>query len=197
MKLGKLPFLSKDIKHSYKTILLGLIPVAIFIILLEIFVHPEMVVHEMSKLVINGHYELTIILYYVVIGLSHILLCGIVIRYFDKRTVRNLSIISRKNLKILRFLACLSIVLLVYLFDSMNINIGLLSHERLYEVLRRSSYFDTLFKSFPKDYSAYTDLEFFYSFSIFPFSLITFALFVMVYGGFAMGRELSTLDKDI
>jgi hypothetical protein len=181
----------KQVDYASTTILMGLIPVSLAIILFEILIDVKPYCGELSSLKIADNYNLKMLIYYIVAGFAHLVICSVIVYHFYQTTKKEASteIIKAINKRRIFFLAIMFIS--VYFFDCLRINIAYLSHERLYKIMSQSIFFKQSFKAFPKDFIPFLGVvNWFHIFSIFPFFQICFAIAVMIFGCFYVGREL-------
>lgn len=193
IKFRKL-FLFESTKTGLLLLGISLIPICFTIIITQIFLNHEMTLNDFksSDLYINK-YNVKFLIYYVCFGVVHILLSFIAIRQFKDIIKNNISLIHSKQ--VIRSSNFFWIIMGVTVFfsDYFRINISVLSHAKLYQFLKLNSYFKNYFSSFPKDIIG-SDIELFYSFSIFPFILILLGIGVLGWGCFSIGKEISQLE---
>lgn len=177
-------FSFKGLKFSVQTILFALIPVLISIILLQFFVNIHSYDEEVKRIEIKEGYNIEMLIYYLVSGLVHIIICAIIANQFALTNRKDVPGIKLSVTRNLRLLFLFFVFFLVYFLDMSHINLAYLSHERLYVLLSKSEFYKPAFASFP------LTLDWFHLFSSFPFLLICFALSVMIYAGFYIGNEM-------
>lgn len=184
-------FYIKQIKYSVKTVTLGLIPVSLAILIFEILFDIKPYLKQIENLDINDNYDIKMLIYYIISGLSHIIICSIISYHFLVSNNRNAPNIILKKNHFIKFLVVALLFFSVYLLDKLHTNIAVLSHERLYVIMSKSDFFKKSFYSFPKDYIPFLKTSnWFHMFSLLPFVLICFALIVMVFGSFYIGKEI-------
>jgi len=177
-------FSFKGIKFSVNIILLSLVPVILAILFLQFFVNTSIYDQGLKKIELQDNYNIEMLIYYIVSGLVHIILCVIVANQFALGYKNNMPGIKLNVSRNVRLLFLIFVFLLVYFLDSIHINLAYLSHDRLYILMNKSEFFRSSFVSFPGRW------PWFHLFSIFPFLLICFALAVMIYAGFFIGGEM-------
>lgn len=190
-------FAFSEIKNSSRIILLGLIPVSIAILVLEFCFDSSIYKTSLDKYkVSNANLDIKYLIFYLTSGFTHAVLCFLVIWQFDKILKRDISQYKLTILSRARTMITITTFLLVYGLDYIEINISYLSHQRVYTILSSAEFYSNSFKVFPRDFFySILDFDFFYIFSLFPFSLICIALAVMVFGSFAIGKELSSITE--
>lgn len=174
----------KGLKYGVTTILLALIPVMLAIVFLELFINVGSYDQAVREIEVKKDYNIEILVYYIVSGLVHIIICAIIANQFaltHRKDIPGLKLMVTRNT---RLLFLFFVFFLVYFLDRVNINLAYLSHDRLYILMSRSEFFKPSFVSFPGS------LNWFHLFSTFPFLLICFALSVMIYAGFYIGNEM-------
>ena len=177
-------FAFKSIRYSVNTILLALIPVTLGIIFLEVFVNVRSYDQGLRSIDLKDTYNIEMLIYYLVSGLMHMIICAIIANQFGLTNKRDLPGVKLKVVRNTRMMFLLFVFVMVYFLDSIHINLAYLSHDRLYILMERSEFFERTFRYIP------SQLEWFRVFSTFPFLLICFALCVMVYAGFFIGNEM-------
>jgi hypothetical protein len=187
----KIPFLHfKGIQYGIKTILSGLIPVTLAIICFEMLIDVDPYQKELRTLLLAKSYNFKMLIYYIVAGFAHIVICSIIIYHFFLTGRKNAPEITLKWTRRIRFICLLSMFAIVFVLDAVHINIAVFSHDRLYILMSQSPFFKSAMKFFPGDFLAMFQYKWFHIFSVYPFILICFALTVMVYGGFYIGKDL-------
>lgn len=181
-----------EVKIGAYSFLIMLIPVSLFIIFLELFLSKEVIYEGIkSYTTVSEHFNDKGYILYLTASVSHIAISITVIIFFLNKLLKDISTVKRKiYLKWLLFFSFL-MVLIYSIFDSIDINLALLSHERVYSILLNSEYFKFLFQPFPD--SKLFDLKGigFYYFSIIPFFLIFLGLLVIVLTCLNIGKDLN------
>jgi hypothetical protein len=186
----------KSLKYGLSTILFALIPVVFAIILFQIFFNVRTYHAELQLITTTKQYDIQKLLYYLIGGLAHITICTIITAQFSLGNKRDLTAHKAKVLRRVRTIAVVSVFVLIYLLDTIHINLAYLSHDRLYTLMSRSEYFSNLFKFFPESSGrTFEGWHWFHLFSTLPFLLICVALSVMVFAGFYIGNELHNFVK--
>jgi len=188
MKMTFLHF--KGIQYGVKTILSGLIPVTLAIICFEMLIDVGPYQKELKTLLLTKSYNFKMLIYYIVAGFAHIVICSIIIYHFFLTSKKNAPGITLKWTRRIRFVCLLGMFALVFVLDAVHINIAVFSHDRLYILMTQSPFFKSAMRFFPGDFLPTARFQWFRLFSIYPFVLICFALTVMVYGGFYIGKDL-------
>ena len=184
MSKGLRLFNFKGLQYGVYTILLALIPVGLAILFLQFFVNITPYERGLKSIEIKETYNIEMLIYYLVAGLLHIIICVIIANQFALTAKKDLPHLKLSVVRDTRLIFLLSVFLLVYIFDSIHINLAFLSHDRLYILMEKSEFYDRLFRFFP------TGFQGFRLFSTFPFVLICIALSVMIYAGFYIGNEV-------
>lgn len=177
-------FSFKGIKYSVSTTLFALIPVILAIVLLQLFINIRPYDQGLSAIEIKEGYNIEMLIYYLVSGLVHIIICTVIANQFaltNKKDIQGIKLSVTRNTRLFFLFA---VFVLVYLFDRIHINLAYLSHDRLYILLSKSEFYKSSFVSFPPG------RDWFHLFSSFPFLLICIALSVMIYAGFYIGNEM-------
>lgn len=174
----------KGLKYSVSTILFALIPVILAILVLQLFVNVRLYDQGIRTIEIKDGYNIEILIYYIVSGIVHIIICAIIVNQFALSNKQDIPVIKLNVTRNTRVLFLFLVFFLVYSLDRLHINLAYLSHERLYVLLGKSEFFKASFVSFP------SGLDWFHLFSSLPFLLICFALSVMIYAGFYIGNEM-------
>lgn len=177
-------FSFKGLKYSVSTILFALIPVILAIVVLQFFVNVSAYDQTLRTIEIKAGYNIEVLIYYLVSGLVHLIICAIIANQFALTNKKDIPGIKLSVTRNTRLLFLFLMFFLVYFLDRVHINLAYLSHERLYVLLTKSDFFKPSFAFFPKN------LDWFHLFSLFPFLLICFALSVMIYAGFYIGNEM-------
>lgn len=177
-------FSFKGLKYSVNTILFALIPVILAIVVLQLFVNVRTYDQDIRKIEIQEVYNIEMLIYYIVSGLVHIIICAIIANQFALTNKKDIPGIKLSVTRNTRLLFLFLVFFLVYFLDRIHVNLAYLSHERLYVLLSKSEFYKPSFVSFP------SGLDWFNLFSSFPFILICFALSVMIYAGFYIGNEM-------
>ena len=183
-------FSFKQLKYGVITAIFGLIPVTFVIILFELFIDISPYNHQINLLNVSQNYDIKMLVYYIVSGLSHIIICGIIVGHFFLKSGENAPTFKLKSIQKVRFSLLIIMILLVYFLDKFHFNLAYLSHDRLYILMEKSDFFINILKVFPRDVLHFVDLDLFYTFSLFPFVLICTALAVMIFGSFFIGGKL-------
>jgi len=187
----KIPFLHfKGIQYGVKTILSGLIPVTLAIICFEMLIDVGPYQKELKTLLLAKSYNFKMLIYYIVAGFAHIVICSIIIYHFFLTSKKNAPGATLKWTRRIRLACLVGMFALVFILDAVHINIAVFSHDRLYILMTQSPFFKSAMKFFPGDFLPLFRFQWFHLFSIYPFVLICFALTVMVYGGFYIGKDL-------
>jgi hypothetical protein len=179
----------KQLKYGVYTVLMGLIPVWLTVLFFELLIDVKPYLQQVNKIVLTDDYNIKILIYYVIAGCVHITVCAIVGYHFRKSTLLNIPVQVVKQIGRVRMLFLVAVFVLVYWMDNLHIDLSVLSHDRLYILLSKSNFFKEAFQFFPIDYLHFSG-QWFRVFSLFPFILICFALIVMVFGGFFVGKEI-------
>lgn len=180
----------KALNYSISTVILALFPVSIAIIFLELFINVNTYGEGIKCIEIKDSYDIQMLIYYIISGVVHVIICGVIASQFAIENKIDTPSQKLRIVRITRSFFLILVIVLVYFLDSNNIKLAYLSHERLYILMSKSSYFKDLFVLVP------TNLNWFHLFSVFPFLLICFALFVMIYAGFYIGNEMyNFIDK--
>jgi hypothetical protein len=179
----------KELKYSLITVSLGLIPVFVIILLLQLFVDIVPYHSQLKTIDLSDYYDIKMLIYYIVSAIIHLFICIIVSSYFSLSINKNTSIPKLRVMRTFRLFSLVFVFLLVYLIDGLHINLAYLSHDRIYFILSKSIFYSNSFKFFPEDFML-IGMKWFHLFSVLPFTLICVALSVMVFGGFYIGKEL-------
>jgi hypothetical protein len=180
----------KALNYSISTVILALIPVTLAIIFLELFINVSLYDEGIKCIEITDSYDIQMLIYYIISGVVHVIICGIIASQFAIENRIDTPYQKLRIVRITRAFFLLFVFVLVYFLDNINIKLAYLSHERLYILMSKSSYFKDLLILIP------TNLKWFHLFSLFPFMLICFALSVMIYAGFYIGNEMyNFIDK--
>lgn len=185
-------FYFKNVRHSLGIILFALIPVVLSVIVFQVFVNRSVYTDALLKLEIKPQYNIVMLLYYLIIGIAHIIISIIVAWQFALLNKRNMPSFKMTAIKKARLLSLIVIFFAIYLVDLFGLNISFLSHERLYLLMQQSDFYKQVFLYFPDClFQNYANWEWFRVFSILPFLLICVAVSVMIYGGFYIGNEIN------
>lgn len=177
-------FSFKGLKYSINTILMALIPVMLAILLLQFFVNIRQYDKAVREIELKESYNIEMLIYYIVSGLVHIIICAIIANQFALTNKKDITELKLKITRNTRLIFLLFVFFLVYFLDYIHTNLAYLSHDRLYILMSKSEFYRTSFASFPRG------AQWFHLFSSFPFILICFALAVMIYAGFYIGNEM-------
>lgn len=184
MSKGIRSFSFKGLRYSVNTILLALIPVGLAILFLQLFVNVRPYDRGLRNIELKETYNIEMLIYYLVSGLMHIIICAIIANQFALTGKKDLPHLKLTVVRNTRLLFLFFVFLLVYFLDSIHINLAYLSHDRLYILMDKSEFYTSSFAFFP------SGQQWFRLFSTFPFLLISFALCVMIYAGFYIGNEM-------
>lgn len=174
----------KGLGYGVNTILLALIPVGLAILFLQLFVNITPYDKGLKSIELKETYNIEMLIYYLVAGLLHIIICIIIANQFALDNKKDLPHLKLSVIRNTRLFFLLAVFFLVYFFDSIHINLAYLSHDRLYILMEQSEFYARSFHFFP------SGLQWFRLFSTFPFLLICIALSVMIYAGFYIGNEV-------
>ena len=177
-------FSFKGLKYGVNTTLFALIPVILAIVFLQLFINVHSYDQGLKGIEIKEGYNIEMLIYYIVSGLVHIIICSIIANQFALTNKKDIPGIKLNVTRNTRLLFLFFVFFLVYFLDRIHINLAYLSHDRLYVLLSKSEFYKPSFVSFP------SGLDWFHLFSSFPFLLICFALSVMIYAGFYIGNEM-------
>lgn len=144
--------------------------------------------------IINS-YEIDYIIQYVAISSFHIIVCILSISFFTRRIKKDKTNIKLSYLNLGRLLVIFSLPIILLLIDYFQPNVSLLSHERIYVILKHTPFFNNLFNSFPNDYISFLNFDLFYVFSLLPFSLIVLGITVMISSCFSIGVEIAKVKN--
>ena len=185
----------REIKNGIIIFGLSLVPVFVMSAILQIMIDQNKLPgYRTASSNISQNYNSGTLIYYLTISFLHIILCIVASYYFVKKAKSNLSLSLIKTISRYRFVCAVIIVAIFFIMDSFKPNISLLSHDRIFDVLRKSDFFAVYFKMFPCDYFN-INIKLFYAFSIFPFLLIFLALVIIVVSSFSIGKDLARFQK--
>lgn len=184
-------FYFKSLHYGVSIVLLALIPVSLAIIFFQTFVNVSPYSKEIKSIAISETYDLQMLIYYIISGLIHVIICFVIASHFSMSNNKDTPYPKLRILKTIRFIFLIFVLALVYILDALHINVAYLSHDRLYILMGKSEYFKSAFIYFPENLSSlFNGWEWFHLFSSFPFMLISIAIAVMIYSGFYIGNEL-------
>lgn len=175
-----------EISISLRIFLLALIPSAITLMLLEMFMDRTDLIKVQR--VNSNSFDFDSIIYYQTINAAHIILCVITLRFFFKYLSKSGK--KTKSIWFYVFIAEVVINGLLILVDSLGFNISVLSHERVYSVLSKSNDFHIFFVKFPGIWLN-NDLNLFHPFSLLPYSMLLLGFSVIVFGSFYAGKKVA------
>ncbi len=184
MKYGLGIYNFKSLKYGVNTLLISLIPVILAILFFEFFINLLPYDNSLREIELKGSYNIEMLIYYLVSGLVHIILCSIITVQFAISNRIDVTIQKLSLTRNTRLIFLLFVFLLVYFLDKNHINLAYLSHDRLYILMKKSEFYTSSFAYFPNG------VHLFRLFSTFPYVLICFALSVMIYAGFYIGNEM-------
>lgn len=181
-----------EVKIAAKTFLFMLIPVAAFIVIFEILIPKDSILNKATPdVLIKNISNIKIYIIYLVSGVSHIIISLAVIVYMTNLLFKDISRLKKRILKISITVFIVSLSGLFLISDYLELNLALLSHERIYSILIMSDYFSPYFKTLPELVSLDSFNNGFYLFSIMPFSLIFLGLIIIVFTCFNIGKDLN------
>jgi hypothetical protein len=180
----------KSLRYSVNTVLLALIPVILAIIFLQVLVNTSLYDKQLRSLEVGNGYDIQWLIYYIVSGLVHIVICAVIASQFSLENKKNMVQPKLRLTRNTRLVFLFGVCTLVYILDSIHINMAYLSHDRLYVLLEKSDYFKSTLTYVPSKY------QWFRLFSTFPFLLICMALAVMVYASFYIGNKMYRFIHD-
>jgi hypothetical protein len=182
----------EEVRIASKTFIVMLVPVFSVLILLELFIPKASIVDKVDSNNIAVDPNLKIYILYLTAAATHIILSIIVTLFLFRKLFRNNSNIKRRIILKRLILFILLIIFLFLISDSLQTNLALLSHERIYSYLTKSEYFNKYFQMIPSSHF----LMRFYIFSFIPFTLIVLGLIIIVLTCFNIGKDLAeVLDK--
>lgn len=182
-----------EIKYGIQIVAFGLIPIAITLLITELYLRPELCYDSFVLATKQNPYmfDSKYLIYYLTSGFAHLTLSVLVIWQFKQIIYSNTSFWKITIGKRVRIFIVVISCFLVYLLDVLHLDLAFVSHDRIYFILSKSYYYQAYFKMFPSDFfNSILNFDFFYIFSILPFSLISVALIVMTFGSFAMGKTV-------
>jgi hypothetical protein len=186
----------KQLQYGVKTVLYGLIPGTLAVILFQLLIDIKPYDNSLKAIVIGEAYDIKMLVYYAISAIAHLIVCSVIIYHFLLKNERDLNSNVLGVLRRTRLLFLIVVFFLLYFLDRSSINVAYLSHDRLYILLSKSSFFKNAFRAFPSDYGWLAQGTWFHLFSIIPFGGTCIALGVMVYGSFYIGKELyNKIDK--
>src|SRR6185436_8577979 len=188
MKLKNV-FYFKELKFGIITVALGLIPVTLVILIFQLLINIPSYERQLY-FQISDNYDIKMLIYYIISGCAHFIICGIISYHFIQSLKKDISLPKFNLIRNTLITVLLVMIFLVYFLDAFHIKLAFLSHERLYILMEKSEFFKNSFRTFPIDFLNGIDFKWFRIFSVFPFLLVCFALSVMVFGGFYISKEL-------
>lgn len=173
----------------------SLIPVLMMSGILQIMIDQNKLPNYKSiNFATSQDYNTGTLIYYLTISFVHIILCLAINYYFAKKTKNDLPLDLVKKISRYRLVCIATIAALFFIMDSLKLNISILSHDRIFDVLKKSDFYSAQFKMFTCDYLN-INLKLFYVFSTFPFLLIFLALIIIVISSFSIGKDLVRFQK--
>ncbi|MEZ5082407.1 MAG: hypothetical protein R2750_02985 [Bacteroidales bacterium] len=171
-----------------------LIPVSSFILFFQLFISKG----ELNKIIENyivysGAVDHKFFILYLTSGVSHIFISFFVISLFWNKLFDSYTDIKRRIIKKNFWIHLIIIVTLFQTVDILNCNLSIMSHDRIYYILSKSTTFEYLFTSIPGFAINGNTINLFYTFSIIPVVLIIFGLVVIILTCMNLGKDLSIL----
>lgn len=176
-------------KIAFKIFFVMLLPVVLFLLAFELFIDQTVIrdiLNSSQDCVLKNHKIDTYILY-LTSGITHLIISSIVIFYLRRKLYSTGASIKKRVLKIRTSFFIFLIVLIFQVIDNIDLNLGLLSHNRIYSVLIHSQNIGFLFNKLPSESFIFN----FYTFSIISFGLISFGLIVIIFTCLNIGKDLS------
>ncbi len=184
-----------EIKLTYRTFFIMLMPILLVLIILELFVPEAMVRTEISSYSIStASFSINGYLLYLISAGAHFLISGTIFTLLFMRLLNNVSNEKRKVL-LRHFLILLTLMFtLMVIVDSMELNLALLSHDRTYSTLLKSGHWKDTFSTFIGSKSSNYG---FYTFTIMPVGLIVMGLACIVVTCLNVGKDLTKFMNKI
>ncbi len=183
-----------DLRIAYKTFGVMLIPVISFILIFEVFIPKTEIIKQINKVYpFSDIVEWKIYIIYLSVAIAHLIISSIVILYLRSRFI---SYYSQEKSSIFLKVSGVLLLFLLFLFMLANIfdiNIALLSNERILSILQEFQFYEPYFNNILGFYS----FQGITLFSIIPFTLILFGLVVIVLTCINIGFDLSYVINKI
>lgn len=168
---------------------LMLVPVTTVIVLMQLFVPAA----EVQRAIATSYPlaeapSLQLYVLYLTSAAAHIIVSGLVIVFLSKGLRKDITETKRRAIQLARYVLTAVLVGLFLVADYVGPVLALISHERTYAVLQRSSMFAPYFAG---GQSA------FHPFSLLPASLIVLGLVVIVLTCISVARDLMFISQSI
>ena len=181
-----------ELKVAVRVFLVMLLPVTFFTIFFEFFLDKKNIYTSIIRLeMLRNDFQLqnfNVYILYLTASMTHLIVSTIVIYRLREKLLVNGILEKKKILNRVTFLFTILFIILFIFLDNLNLNIGLLSHERVYAILKNSDDLFFLFKHFPSKYYEFK----FYLFSIIPSTSIFLGLIVIVFTCLNIGKDIKS-----